>query len=137
MAQLKHLLLAHKDCPVTLQQKQLMGQMTQGAAYVTVSDGQIVAIHPVPPQPHTPLTQQLANLPAAAPSAGINNVISNIVVGSSNDGGGPSSVANAVSQEFTISTATPVVATTNAPSSLGNIINTASTVHTSNSAGEA
>ncbi|XP_057293852.1 cyclic AMP-dependent transcription factor ATF-2-like [Hydractinia symbiolongicarpus] len=47
VAQLKGLLLAHKDCPVTLQQKALISQLTTSGAYV-VSDGQIIAIHQVP-----------------------------------------------------------------------------------------
>lgn len=46
VAQLKALLIAHKDCPVTLQQKALLGQIVSSAgAYVTVSGGQIIAIH--------------------------------------------------------------------------------------------
>ena len=46
--QLKSLLLAHKDCPVTKQQKQLLGQMTPGSYIAAVSDGQIIAIHQIP-----------------------------------------------------------------------------------------
>lgn len=48
VAQLKALLLAHKDCPVTVQQKALLGQMTPGSYVAAVSDGQIIAIHQVP-----------------------------------------------------------------------------------------
>ncbi|XP_065666087.1 cyclic AMP-dependent transcription factor ATF-2 isoform X6 [Hydra vulgaris] len=47
VAQLKALLLAHKECPVTLHQKSVLERISSGVAYVTVSDGQIIAIHPI------------------------------------------------------------------------------------------
>ncbi|XP_065666089.1 cyclic AMP-dependent transcription factor ATF-7 isoform X4 [Hydra vulgaris] len=50
VAQLKALLLAHKECPVTLHQKSVLERISSGGkklAYVTVSDGQIIAIHPI------------------------------------------------------------------------------------------
>jgi len=49
VAQLKALLLAHKDCPVTQQQKALVNQIANAGTYVTVSDGQLIAIHQLPP----------------------------------------------------------------------------------------
>lgn len=48
VVQLKSLLLAHKDCPVTRQQKALLGQMTPGSYIAAVSDGQIIALHQIP-----------------------------------------------------------------------------------------
>lgn len=48
VAQLKALLLAHKDCPVTQQQKALVNQIANAGTYVAVSDGQLIAIHQLP-----------------------------------------------------------------------------------------
>ena len=47
VAQLKALLMAHKDCPVTVQQKQLLNDVTPTSYVAAVSDGQIVAIQQV------------------------------------------------------------------------------------------
>merc|ERR1712062_355557 len=47
VAQLKALLVAHKDCPVTAQQKQILNEMTPGSYVAAVADGQIIAIQHV------------------------------------------------------------------------------------------